>query len=282
MTKLISLIIPTYGRDNEVKELLSSLEKQTCDKNDFEIIIVDQNDKINLSPIVTSFSGSLNIIHHKSSDKGIAKAKNKGIKLAKAPIITFPDDDCMYYPDTIANALNYLNDHPQIDILYGRLYDRKTQKNIMRNWPQRNKEVNIFNFHYTYSAVTAFIRRNNIMFDINFGVGSSYGIGEELDYLLQTFERKLTSFYTPSVDIWHPELNPAIMSTEKVYYYAKGFGAICRKHISFIMLYTFCMSNAFQILQIVKYIIVFNRMLAYKRWLGLKGRIVGFISFKKM
>lgn len=282
MGKKISLIIPTYGRYKEVNDLLTSLERQDCDRNEFEILIIDQNDKIDLSPIVNVYRDNLNIIHHKTTQKGIARAKNKGLDLASAPIVTFPDDDCMYYPNTITSALAYLEINKDVDILYGRLFDRRTEKNIMRNWPQKNKEVNIFNFHYTYSAVTAFIRRNNIMFDINFGVGSSYGVGEELDYLLQTFERNMTSFFSPSVDIWHPELNPATMSAEKVYYYAKGYGAICRKHFSFIMLCTFCMSNIFQILQILKSVLLFDKTLAYKRWLALKGRIVGFNSFKKI
>jgi glycosyltransferase involved in cell wall biosynthesis len=282
MSKQISLIIPTYGRYNEVNDLLVSLEKQDCNKNDFEVLIIDQNDKIDLLPIVDRFRDKLDIVHYKATEKGIAKAKNKGLELATASIITFPDDDCTYYPNTITSALTYLNTHKNVDIVYGRLFDRTALKNIMRNWPKRDKKVNIFNFHYTYSAVTAFIRRNDIKFDINFGVGSSYGVGEELDYLLQTFERKRISFYSPSIDIWHPELNPAVMSTEKVYYYAKGYGAICRKHLNLIMLFTLFMSSMFQILQILKSLLLLDKTLAYKRWLALKGRIIGFSTFKEV
>jgi glycosyltransferase involved in cell wall biosynthesis len=282
MSKKISLIIPTYGRYNELNDLLVSLEKQDCGRNDFEVLIIDQNDKIDLAPIVDRFRDKLNLVHYKATEKGIAKAKNKGLELATSPIITFPDDDCTYYPNTITTALTYLEAHKNIDIVYGRLFDRKTLKNIMRNWRGEDKKVTIFNFHYTYSAVTAFIRRNDLKFDINFGVGSSYGVGEELDYLLQTFERKLTSTYSPSIDIWHPELNPAVMSTEKVYYYAKGYGAICRKHLSVVMLFTLFMSSMFQVLQILKSLLLFNKTLAYKRWLALKGRVVGFSTFKEI
>lgn len=282
MSKQISLVIPTYGRYDEVKELLRSLEIQDCGENHFEVIIVDQNDVIDLTPLVELFSDKLNLIHCKTPEKGIAKAKNKGLQIASAPIVTFPDDDCTYYQDTITNALNYLDSHPEIDIVYGRLYNRKTLKNIMRKWPTGSKRINVFNFHYTYSAITAFIRRNDIVFDANFGVGSSYGIGEELDYLLQTLERKLVSVYTPSIDICHPELNPEVMNEEKVYYYAKGYGAICKKHLSFIIFFTFLMSIFFQFLQIVKFLLLFKKKLAYKRWLALKGRIVGFTSYRSL
>lgn len=279
INKRISLIIPTYGRYHELAELLLSLEKQDCNKNDFEVIIVDQNDVIDLAPIVNRYLDKLAIIHLKTLEKGIAKAKNTGLEIATASIVAFPDDDCTYYPDTISTALNYMDVHQHADVVYGRLFDRAANINIMRNWPNKVKTVNVFNFHYTYSPVTVFIRRNNIRFDVNFGVGSAYGVGEELDYLLQTFKRKLVSLYTPTIDIWHPRLDPNIMNPEKVYYYAKGYGAICRKHFSAVILLTFLMSNTYQIMQIMKSLLLFDKLLAYKRWLALKGRIVGFSTF---
>lgn len=280
MSKQISLIIPTYGRYSEVEKLLKTLTEQNCSKDDFEVIIVDQNDKIDLTPVISMYTGKLNLIHRQIPVKGIANAKNKGLELSTAPIVTFPDDDCTYYPDTIISALGFLKAHPEIDVAYGRLYDRETKRNIMRDWPKNGKTVTIFNFHYTYSAVTAFIRKNDIRFDTDFGVGSAYGIGEELDYLLQTFKLKLNSYYTPAIDIWHPQLNPAVMTSEKVYYYATGYGAICKKHLSPLIFFTFLMSNFFQILQMIKALILFNTPLAKKRWLALKGRVVGFYSFK--
>ena len=280
MSKQISLIIPTYGRYSEVEKLLKTLTEQNCSKDDFEVIIVDQNDKIDLTPVANKYAGGLDLIHCKIPVKGIANAKNKGLELSTAPIVTFPDDDCTYYPDTITSALRFLELNPDVDVAYGRLYDRDTKENIMRDWPKNGKTVTIFNFHYTYSAVTAFIRKNDIRFDTDFGVGSSYGIGEELDYLLQTFKLKFNSYYTPAIDIWHPKLNPDVMTPEKVYYYATGYGAICKKHLSPVMFFTFLMSNFFQILQMTKALLLFNTPLAKKRWLAFKGRIVGFYSFK--
>jgi len=59
----ISLIIPTYGRYTEVERLLCSLTKQTHSLQKIEIIIVDQNDTIDLSPIINKFVSILNIVH---------------------------------------------------------------------------------------------------------------------------------------------------------------------------------------------------------------------------
>lgn len=280
LDKKISLIVPTYGRYDELRSLLISLYKQDCGTDIFEVIIVDQNDKIDLKPLIDTFSDRLNIVYYHTLKKGIANAKNKGLELSTAPIVTFPDDDCTYYVDTISSALSYLEINKDVNVVYGRLLDRETKENIMRKWPTKETDVSMFNFHYTYSAITAFIRRNRLKFDVNFGVGSSYGVGEELDYLLQTFDHNLKSVYSPTIDIWHPQLNPSVMTPEKVYYYAKGYGAVCRKHFGIIMFGTFLVSNCFQMLQIFKALLFFDKILAHKRWLALKGRIVGFFSFK--
>lgn len=42
----------TYGREKEVGEFLSKLKVNDYPKEKIEVIIVDQNDKINLKPII--------------------------------------------------------------------------------------------------------------------------------------------------------------------------------------------------------------------------------------
>ena len=44
----------TYGREKEVGEFLSKLKVNDYPKEKIEVIIVDQNDKINLKPIITT------------------------------------------------------------------------------------------------------------------------------------------------------------------------------------------------------------------------------------
>ena len=101
MKPSISIIISTFGRYDEVNLLLQSLLNQKCDLALFEIIIIDQNDKIDLSQIVIKYVDSLNLVHHKTNIKGLSKAKNTGILLSRADIVTFSDDDCILQKDTL-------------------------------------------------------------------------------------------------------------------------------------------------------------------------------------
>ena len=52
----------TYGREKEVESFLKSLKKSNYDLSLVEVIIVDQNDKIDLNPIVERHN-DLNIKH---------------------------------------------------------------------------------------------------------------------------------------------------------------------------------------------------------------------------
>jgi len=276
---LISLIIPTYGRTTELAELLESLKFQTY--KDFEVLILDQNDNINIDSIIQIYISSLNITHIKSSRKGIALNKNLGIKNSKGSLITFPDDDCQYYPDTLQNAYYYSQKNGDVELFYGRIYDIKQKINIIRNWANTDIKLNKFNFHNNYSAITCFSRNKNLVFDETFGVGSKYGCGEEFDYIMQALNLGMNVMYTPKISLWHPKLDVNVMSDEKVYYYAKGYGAVFRKNLNLAYGFLFMSSLSYQLVQIVFCLFKMDLNTLSKRRIALKGRIVGFFTFSK-
>jgi glycosyltransferase involved in cell wall biosynthesis len=275
----ISLVIPTYGRQKELEDLLTSLTQQDYDLKRVEIIVVDQNDLIDLSSIIEQFAGKLILLHEKVSTKGIAYSKNYGLRMAKADLVTFPDDDCLYYTDTISSAIRELKKYPNADVVYGRIYDRKNKKNVMRNWSDKFLKLDKFNFHLNYSAITCFTRDKDLFFDERFGVGSQYGVGEELDYIMQLLKSEKTVYFVPDIDIWHPEPGVNTMSAEKTYYYALGYGATFRKNPSIPFLLVFITSCGYQLFLSFGEILRGNFKMANKRMLAFKGRISGFLKF---
>ena len=68
----ISLVVPTYGRYEEVETFLYSLSQQTYSLQKVEVIIVDQNDYIDLSPIINKYAALLNIVYRKINFTKIA------------------------------------------------------------------------------------------------------------------------------------------------------------------------------------------------------------------
>jgi len=270
----ISLIVSTYGRYHELDLLLESFSQQDVNPSIFEVIIIDQNDELNLQPLILKYNELININHCKVSVKGLSKAKNKGIDLAKGRILTFPDDDCKFYPNTISAALGYLVANQGVDVAYGRVFDRITGLNVMRNWSNDENKLSLLNFSLNYSAITCFTRLK-IKFDEDYGVGSPIASGEELDYVIRAIESGYQVVYTPLIEVWHPELNVMSMTSKKAYNYAYGYGAIMRKNVNLLIFFTFCLSLCYQMMRFL--LSVFSED-SSKYFMAVKGRIYGFLK----
>ena len=78
---LFSIILATLNRSKEIEACLQSLENQI--ERDFEIIIVDQSEDDKTKHISEKFD-NLNIKYYNVPFKGLSKARNYGIKHAKA------------------------------------------------------------------------------------------------------------------------------------------------------------------------------------------------------
>lgn len=276
----ISLIIPTYGRFDDLDRFLSSITKQTHPLQRIEVLVMDQNDVIDLLPLINKYSGILNIVHKKLDVKGSANAKNVGIKLSKAPLITFPDDDCVFYEDTIECAIRFFKENPLVKVVYGRVYERRTNKNIMRQWPDKSLVLDIYNFHLNYSAITCFSTVKDVQYEVNFGTGAYYPSGDELGYVIDAVKKYKVAF-TNTIDIWHAELNVSVMPEKKIYNYAIGYGAILKKKASFPISFLFFKSTLNQLLLVTKYSVLFNKKKVKKHYAALKGRLTGFFNYNK-
>ena len=85
-----SLIVATLGRSTEIGDLLESLLAQGRD--DFEVIIVDQNSDDRVAPVLQPYEARIRITHLRSSIRNANHARNLGLRAARGKIVTFPDD----------------------------------------------------------------------------------------------------------------------------------------------------------------------------------------------
>lgn len=278
---IFSLILATYGRLSEVSDLLASLEKQTLPLSLFEIIIVDQNDKLDLDPIIAKFKETLNIKHIRSKRKGLSLNRNIGLKLARGSYICFPDDDCKYYPDTLSRVKQHF-DSTSANLVLGAIRDRTTDKNIIRNWPSKNIRINRYNFFTLYSSITIFTKRNELLFDENLGVGCYFGSCEDTDYIYRLIKKTKKSLYFSDIEVWHPDPSIISISKEKNISYGLGFGAFYYKHkfdifIARIYLISLIYHLSLSILSAFR----LDYLSMSRRWDAFTSRIKGFIECKK-
>ncbi|WP_421876282.1 glycosyltransferase family 2 protein [Marinoscillum sp.] len=111
MSQLVSVIIPTYNRPDQLHQAVSSALSQT--HTEVEVIVV--NDGGAIEPLGELFHEYPEIaIHHLESKAGVSKARNVGIDLARGDYLVFLDDDDLLAPDYLASAVQEIG---QADIL---------------------------------------------------------------------------------------------------------------------------------------------------------------------
>ena len=271
-----SLIMATYGRKDEIGLFLESLLLQEkTNLSEVELIIVDQNDKISLDDLCQTYSDKLNIIHIKSDKKGLSLNRNIGLKIAKGEYIAFPDDDCTYYSDTLYKVKQYFESYQDVDVVLGRIIDRKTGKKIIRDWKDVQYSVNRSNFFFSYSSITIFARKNDILFDEELGVGCFFGSNEDADYVWQMLDKNMKLEYTPIIEVWHPEPKEQEINYKKVYSYGLGFGALIYKHLSLSAIWLFIQAQGYHFTKFILNATKWNKQEMKKSWLSLTSRFKG-------
>lgn len=123
----ITVITVCYNVENEIKDTMLSILKQTYDNIEYLIIDGDSKDKtvLNAKEVIAQYP-SKDIKLSSEPDKGIYDAMNKGIKIATGEWLLFMNAGDKFLSDnTLEEFSNYLS--TDIDILRGnilRIYDK--------------------------------------------------------------------------------------------------------------------------------------------------------------
>ncbi len=232
----ISLVMSTLGRMNEVRNFLETL---TPGKNqDLEVIIVDENDEIDLSPIINSQAWPFEVIHKKVPGvRGLSRGRNIGITLATGDIICFPDDDCVYPPQLLDNVIRTFAEH-EADIVCGRPTDQKA-RSINGRFATTSRWVRKDAVFMTQTEWLLFFRRETLAtldgFDENIGLGAPtpWQSAEGQDLTLKALEAGRRVYYDPSLIGYHPQydiINPDLRMLNRARTYGRGMGYVFGKH----------------------------------------------------
>jgi len=112
----LSIIIPLYNSENYISLCLDSIFSQDISKEDFEVIIInDESTDGSLSILNEYASRYSNLNIYSQKNQGASIARNKGIDIAKGKYLYFIDSDDYIAENTLGVLMNDLND--DIDLL---------------------------------------------------------------------------------------------------------------------------------------------------------------------
>jgi GT2 family glycosyltransferase len=108
MKPAVSVIIPTYRRDDSLCRTLETLLAQDC--RDFELIVVDQSPRHNEETERYLDSIRDKILYITSPNPNLPAARNTGVRASSGAIVVFFDDDIQVPPSTLAELINSYDD----------------------------------------------------------------------------------------------------------------------------------------------------------------------------
>lgn len=229
----VSLIVSTLGRTAELERLLVSLRHQAF--QDFEVIIVDQNDDDRLATILDRHHRTLNIIATRSA-RGLSLGRNTGLALASGEIVGFPDDDCWYPKTLLADVTGMFAEHSAVDLFSGRTVDRNFVPSL-GVFHDTSRFIGRANVWRAGNSNTIFVRagdRKQLYFDQTLGVGAAtvFQSGEETDLLLRFIRAKAVLRFDPQLVVHHDQVDLAdpVTGLGRARAYAPGQGRVLRLH----------------------------------------------------
>jgi len=228
---MVSLVVSTLGRVEEVERLLLSLDRQTFPE--FEVLLVDQNDDGRLKLVLERHS-SLSI-RHLTSRRGLSRGRNVGMHQAQGDILCFPDDDCWYPPKLLADVARWFEANPQFVGLFACLRDADGEP-VGPKRPTVACNCTKENIWSVGVSASGFLRKRMAdsigLFNEHLGVGadSEYQSGEETDYYLRPLEQGFQMRYEPAFTVHHPSFHSLERLRRTTYPYALGGGYVQRLH----------------------------------------------------
>lgn len=120
-TPLVSVVLNTYNRPDLLRQSVASVLAQ--DYPNFEVIIVDDCSPDNTPEVVAGI-----VAQHPDrvrslrlpENRGLAAARNAGIRAARGPLIAFQDDDDLWLPGKLTAQVEALRRHPECGLCYGK------------------------------------------------------------------------------------------------------------------------------------------------------------------
>ena len=129
MDPLISIVIPTYNRADDLRRALLSVKAQTY--HNWEVLVVDNHSTDETDEVVKNFNDAKIHVHKIHNNGLISASRNKGITCAKGEYIAFLDSDDWWKPTKLAVSIKYLQ--AGADIVYHDLFVvKKVQQKVFK------------------------------------------------------------------------------------------------------------------------------------------------------
>ena len=237
----VSVVICTRNRARVLHASLESVAvaARACNGIEAELVVVDNASSDDTGAVVSSWAETaglrVTLVH--AARKGLAAARNAGVRAARGTVLTFTDDDCRLAPDYLRTLRDLSARGPGMAVLGGRVdlgdpadlpFTIKTDPTPATYDGGRHPGGFIHGCNMAMTRAT-FDRIGT--FDERFGAGAPCEAGEDTDYLYRAYLAGIAVEYAPSLVVTHHHGRRNHADIARLNgIYARGNGALYLKH----------------------------------------------------
>jgi glycosyltransferase involved in cell wall biosynthesis len=150
MENFVSVIIPTYNREQCLKKAIDSVLSQTYPY--FELIVVDDGSEDNTAKLVDRISSDITYL--RQENKGPAAARNRGIDTARYDLVAFLDSDDWFAENKLDVQVKSMRENPEYLISHTQEIWYRNGRVLNQKIKHRKSSGNIFSQSLELCAVS--------------------------------------------------------------------------------------------------------------------------------
>jgi len=213
---MLSVVVCTYNRADILSECLRSLAAQSLGKEQYEVIIADNNSTDTTGDVVREYllrELNFRVCHERKA--GANHARNTGAGIAGGEYLVFIDDDAVAYPDWLQKIQEFIVRQPQV-ALFGGPYEAYSYLPGPDWFPPEygslylGDEERPVRFGAEWITGTNLVVRKDAFFEVggfHHLLGSvkngTFYFGEESRLIVDLKERGHIPYYVPTVRVKH-------------------------------------------------------------------------------
>lgn len=105
-TPVLSIVIPTYNRLPRLQRVLGGLAAQSTAPGTFEVVVVSDGSTDGTDEYLASAAYDFDLVVATQPNSGPAAARNRGVDMARTPLVLFIDDDVVATPTLVQEHLD--------------------------------------------------------------------------------------------------------------------------------------------------------------------------------
>jgi len=192
---LLSVVIPTYKRPDDLRICLNSLSKEVqLDAPTYEIIVSDDSNSDSSRILIEE---NFPNVHWGEGKKiGPAGNRNAGVAIARGEWIVFLDDDCIAQKGYLAAYAAAISKNPNLLVFEGRIFADRPRKTWTEGCPENEHGGMLW---------TSNLCVNQKLYNEMGGLDERFKIAyEDVDFATRLRKQKIGTKFVPDASVCHP------------------------------------------------------------------------------